>query len=367
MTKLQAVPPSTKKIIHLDMDAFFAAVEQRDNPELRGKAVIVGGDPDRRGVVSTCSYEARKFGVHSAMPSSQARKLCPHGIFIHGRMEVYIEESRRIRSIMHEFSDQIEPLSIDEAFLDVTFNKIGCPSATWVARMLKQRIHEVTGLTASAGVSYNMFLAKVASDINKPNGLTVITPEEAPQFLEKLPIGKFYGIGKVTTHKLEKIGIFTGADLKKLPLLDLLKIFGKNGKYYYDIVRGHDSRELETDWTRKSLGREITYEQDLKDLNQIADEVREISFMVADELKEQKLKGKTITLKLRYDNFETITRSRTLTDYIDEREKIAEIAIDLLRRKSQAGTRPVRLLGISLSNFPLPKIEHAWIQMEFPF
>lgn len=358
---------STKKFIHLDMDAFFAAVEQRDNPELRGKAVIVGGDPDRRGVVSTCSYEARKFGVHSAMPSGQAKRLCPHGIFIHGRMEVYQEESQRIRQVMHEFTDLVEPLSIDEAFLDVTTNKINCPSATWLARMLKQRIHEVTGLTASAGVSYNMFLAKVASDINKPNGLTVITPDDALDFLEKLPIKKFYGIGRVTAAKLERREIFTGADLKKLSLLESVKLFGKNGKYYYDIVRGRDSRELETNWIRKSLGREITYEHDLKDLNEIADQAREISFTVADELNNKQLKGKTITLKLRYENFQTITRSRSLPDFTAERDIIAATALDLLRRKTEAGKRAIRLLGVSVTNFPTSKPKNAWVQMEFPF
>lgn len=348
------------------MDAFYASVEQRDNPELRGKAVIVGGDPDKRGVVSTCSYEARKFGVHSAMPTGKAVRLCPHGIFIHGRMDVYVEVSRQIRAIMHEFTDLIEPLSIDEAYLDVTQNKIGCPSATWVARMLKQRIHEETGLTASAGVSFNMFLAKIASDIQKPNGLTVITPDKADEVLENLPIGKFYGIGKVTAAKLEKYGIYKGGDLKKMSLASLLELMGKNGKYYYDIVRGKDSRELEVDWIRKSLGRETTYETDLHDLNQIADEVRQLAFRVEKLLKKNKLSGKTITLKLRYDDFETITRSQSLPQATDDAEVIAKVADTLLRRKTDAGVRKVRLLGVTVSNFPLPETEE-WVQLELPF
>ncbi len=348
------------------MDAFFAAVEQRDRPELRGKAVIVGGDPDKRGVVSTCSYEARKFGVHSAMPTSQAVRLCPHGIFVHGRMEVYVEVSRQIRQIMHEFTDLIEPLSIDEAYLDVTDNKIGCPSATWVARMLKQRIHEETSLTASAGVSYNLFLAKIASDMQKPNGLTVIPPEEALEVLEKLPIKRFYGIGKVTAAKLEKYGIYTGAELKKLSLEALVELLGKSGRYYYDIVRGRDSRVLEVDWVRKSMGREITYEKDLADLNEIAKEVRGLAFRVEKMLKQQKLAGKTITLKLRYDDFETITRSQTLAKNTDDGEVIAAIAESLLRQKTDAGVRKVRLLGVTSSNFPVVKVIE-WEQMEFPF
>ncbi len=356
-----------KKYIHIDMDAFYASVEQRDNPELRGKAVIVGGDPDKRGVVSTCSYEARKFGVHSAMPTSKAVRLCPHGIFIHGRMEVYVEVSRQIRAIMHEFTDLIEPLSIDEAYLDVTENKIGCPSATWVARMLKQRIHEETGLTASAGVSFSMFLAKIASDMHKPNGLTVVTPEEAEALLENLPIGKFYGIGKVTAAKLEKYGIYKGADLKRMSLATLLELMGKSGKYYYDIVRCQDSRTLEVDWIRKSLGREITYEIDLSDLNQIAGEVKDLSFRVERLLKKNKLAGKTITLKLRYDDFETITRSQSLPHATDDGEAIAKIADNLLRCKTQAGVRKVRLLGVTASNFPPPKPAIEWVQLELPF
>lgn len=348
------------------MDAFFASVEQRDRPELRGKPVIVGGDPDKRGVVSTCSYEARKFGVHSAMPAGQAVRLCPHGIFIHGRMEVYKEASEQILQVMHEFTDRIEPLSIDEAYLDVTENKIGCPSATWIAAMLKRRIFEETALTASAGVSYNLFLAKIASDMQKPDGLTVISPEEALEVLEKLPIRKYYGIGKVTAAKLEKYGIYTGAELKKLSLEALVELLGKSGGYYYNIVRGHDSRELEVDWVRKSLGRENTYEHDLQDLNEIADEVRQLAFRVEKLLKKHRLAGKTITLKLRYDDFETITRSLTLPKNTDSGETIASVAERLLRQKTDAGVRKVRLLGVTSSNFPVaPSPE--WEQMEFPF
>ncbi len=233
-----------RKIIHVDMDAFFAAVEQRDNPELRGKPVIVGGRPGGRGVVSTCSYEARKFGVHSAMPTNEAYRLCPHGIFVNANFAAYKEASEIVRNIFFDYTDLVEPLSLDEAFLDVTENHKGNPSATLIAKEIRARIFEETQLTASAGVAPNKFIAKVASDFNKPDGLTIITPEKMEAFLEELDIKKFFGVGKATQKKMHALGIKTGADLKKWTEIDLVKAFGKSGRYYYKIVRGIDNREV---------------------------------------------------------------------------------------------------------------------------
>jgi DNA polymerase-4 len=256
-----------RKIIHIDMDAFYAAIEQRDNPALKGKPVIVGGDPDRRGVVSTCSYEARKFGVRSAMPSRTAMRLCPDAVLLYPRFEAYSKASKQVMSIFAEYTDLIEPLSLDEAFLDVTENKKNIPSATVIAMEIKRKIFEITGLTASAGVSYNKFLAKTASEINKPDGIAVIIPSEAEVFLEKLPIGKFFGIGKVSEKKMISLGITSGLELKATPLDKLVKHFGKNGRFYYDIVRGIDWRPVEPLRERKSYGREITLDEDILDVD----------------------------------------------------------------------------------------------------
>ncbi|MCK4708892.1 MAG: DNA polymerase IV, partial [Gammaproteobacteria bacterium] len=252
-----------KKIIHVDMDAFFAAVEQRDFPEYKGKPLIVGGNPEKRGVVATCSYEARKFGIHSAMASSTAYRLCPQAIIVKPRFEAYREVSNIIRSIFHQYTNLVEPLSLDEAYLDVSESSQFDGSASLIAKDIKQKIFEQTQLTASAGVSYNKFLAKVASDMNKPDGLTLIRPEQGEEFVAALAIGKFYGVGKATEAKMKSLGINAGADLKKLSLSECQQTFGKAGSYYYNICRGVDEREVVKQRERKSLGSETTFEKDL--------------------------------------------------------------------------------------------------------
>ena len=252
-----------RKIIHIDMDAFYAQVEARENPSLRGKPVIVGGNPDARGVVATCSYEARKFGIHSAMPARTARQLCPRAIFIKPRFDVYKTVSTQIGEIFRRYTDQVEFLSLDEAFLDVTENKKGIPSATQIAKEIKKAIYEELNLTGSAGVSYNKFLAKIASDYKKPNGLTVITPEKAQDFLDALPINKFFLVGKVTEEELRRIGVHYGRDLRKLELDYLVSVFKKRGYMLYDFARGIDNREVENSRIRKSIGAENTFNKDV--------------------------------------------------------------------------------------------------------
>ena len=353
-----------RKIIHIDMDAFFASIEIRDNPALRGKPVIVGGDPERRGVVSTCSYEARKFGVHSAMPARQAKKLCPQGIFLPVDMEKYARVSAQVQQIFYDYTDLVEPLSIDEAYLDVTHNKQHCRSATLLAQEIRVRIHRETGLTASAGVSFNKFLAKIASDINKPDGIAVITPAEAEEFIEKLPIDKFYGVGKVTADKMRQIGIKTGRDLKNFDESELIRLFGKAGIYYYNIVRGRDDREVETDLIRKSLGRETTLQVDIDDIPEIIELLAELAREVEYLLKEEGLSGRTITLKLRYEDFQAVTRSLTLPQPVNDYETIHKTVVSLLS-KTEAGKRKIRLAGVSVSSFP--EQESGPVQLEFDF
>ncbi|MEA2013553.1 MAG: DNA polymerase IV [Verrucomicrobiota bacterium] len=353
-----------RKIIHVDMDAFFASVEQRDFPQYRGKPLIVGGSPDKRGVVSTCSYEARKFGIHSAMSSARAVRLCPHGIFVRPRMQAYKEVSEQIRKIFHEYTDFVEPLSLDEAFMDVTENKLKIPYATEMARKIKRQIFLKTGLTASAGVSYNKFLAKVASDIKKPNGLTVVTPNNGTRFIEKLTIDKFFGVGKVTGKKMRRLGIRTGLQLKERTLKELIDLFGKNGKFYYDIARGIDNRQVNPHRVRKSLGSEITLPQDISGTENMLNILTEISEEVEKHLVNKKLKGKTITLKVKYSDFQTVTRCRTLSREVNDSETIMQHIKDLLQ-KTNAENEKVRLLGISLSNFPNDK--KKFVQLEFDF
>jgi DNA polymerase-4 len=346
------------------MDAFFASIEIRDNPALRGKPVIVGGNPEKRGVVSTCSYEARKFGVHSAMPSGRAKKLCPQGIFLSVNMEKYASVSAQVQKIFYDYTDLVEPMSLDEAFLDVTENKKHCRSATLLAQEIRERIYRETGLTASAGVSFNKFLAKVASDINKPDGLAVIAPDEANEFIEKLPIEEFYGVGKVTAGKMKELGINNGLDLKNFDKSELVRSFGKSGIYYYNIARGCDARPVETDIPRKSLGRETTLQIDISDISEIIKILEDLSREVEAMLKEEGLAGRTVTLKLRYENFQTVTRSLTLPCLINEYESIRGTAIGLLG-KTQAGQRKVRLLGVTVSGFP--EQESGPVQLEFQF
>ena len=336
-----------RKIIHLDMDAFFASVEQRDNPEYQNKPLIVGGDPNKRGVVAACSYEARKFGIHSAMPASRAKRLCPDAIFVRPRMEAYREVSEQIRAIFRQYTNLVEPLSLDEAYLDVSDSELFQNSATLIAKDIKRSIFEATNLIASAGVSYNKFLAKIASDMDKPDGLYLITPEQGEPFVEQLKIGKFHGVGKATEAKMKALGIHTGADLKQWTEEDLVKRFGKVGRHYYLIVRGIDHRSVVNTRIRKSLGTEHTYDQDLDDPDQMQKELERLAIKVADNLAEKKLTALTITIKIKYNNFEQITRCHTAEACLNYESMIALIP-DLLA-KTEISTRKVRLLGVSVS------------------
>lgn len=331
------------------MDAFYASVEQRDNPKLRGKPVIIGGDPRERGVVATCSYEARIFGVHSAMPVSVAYRLCPKGIFVRPRFEVYEEVSEQIRDIFHEYTDLVEPLSLDEAYLDVTHNKKNQPSATLLAKQIKEEIYQKTHLTASAGVSFNKFLAKTASDWQKPNGLTVIPPNKALGFIEKLPIGKFHGVGRVTEKKMKSYGINTGSDLRKYDRATLIRLFGKVGGFYYDIAHMQDHRPVNPFRTRKSYGREITFQQDIKDLEHEHQVLKKLAEEVASMLQEAGKSARTITLKVRYEDFTTITRSHTQDQPYKGSQELLGEAINLLNA-TDAKARYIRLLGVAASN-----------------
>jgi len=345
-----------RKIIHVDMDAFYASVEQRDNPLLKGKPIAVGGSPEGRGgVVAAASYEARKFGVRSAISSKKAKQLCPDLIFIRPRFDVYKEVSGRIREIFHRYTDIIEPLSLDEAYLDVTEDKQGIGSAIDIATMIRKAIKEELNLTASAGVSINKFVAKIASDMNKPDGMTFIGPSKVNSFMEKLAVEKFHGVGKVTAEKMKKMGLHTGADLKKLSELQLVKHFGKTGKFFYKIVRGIDDREVRAHRETKSIGAEDTFPYDLMDLKEMNAELEKIANVVHDRLMRYKMKGRTVTLKIKYHDFKQITRSTSFAEGIDDLEVILNTAVQLL-----GGTEPedskIRLLGISLSNFYGPGI-----------
>ncbi|MEJ2639383.1 MAG: DNA polymerase IV [Desulfosarcinaceae bacterium] len=333
------------------MDAFYAAVEQRDNPDLKGKAVIVGGSPQGRGVVTTCSYEARTFGVHSAMPAARAARLCPHAVFVRPRFEVYRSVSRQIRAIFHEYSDLVEPLSLDEAFLDVTVNPKKMPSATLIAREILRAIYERTGrLTASAGVSFNKFLAKVASDYHKPHGITVVPPNQAQAFIAALPIRKFFGVGRVTEEKMQRLGIRTGADLLRYSEAELVRHFGKVGRFYYRIARGRDDRPVRPHWVRKSIGKETTLSEDIDDVDQMLAILSHLSEKVTAYLVKEKRQGQTLTLKVKYADFQTVTRSTTLPQPISDLGTILG-RLPRLLAATEAGRRKVRLLGVSVSNF----------------
>lgn len=340
-----------RKIIHLDMDAFFASVEQRDNASLRGKPLVVGGKPDSRGVVAAASYEARQYGIHSAMPCSHAYRKCPQTIFVRPRFEVYKKVSRQIRTIFLHYTSIIEPLSLDEAYLDVTDNKMGQKSATIIAEQIRSEIYQQTGLTASAGVSYNKFLAKTASDINKPNGIKVILPAEGEHFVAQLPIGKFYGIGKVTEKKMQQLGIQTGRDLKEKSLEFLEHHFKSSSSYFYNVSRGIDNRPVKsTRSPRKSLSNETTFAHDIDDIKELQGYLRQLAEEVAEDLRLKQLMGKTITLKVKYDNFDQVTRSQTFHQAINDGEQVYSVCTQLLKN-TDAGLRKVRLLGIGLSSF----------------
>ncbi len=339
---------SNKKIIHIDMDAFFASVEQRDFPELQGKPVIVGGQPDSRGVVAACSYEARQFGIHSAMPSSQAYRLCPDAIFVKPRFEAYRQASSIIRKIFYSFTSFVEPPSLDEAYLDVSHCSLHNGSATLIAQDIKAEIQQQTRLTASAGISYNKFLAKIASDINKPNGLYVITPEQGEAFIENLPIRKFHGIGKATETKMAKLGIHNGKQLKQASLQCLNENFGKAGQHYYQIARGIDPRPVKINRSNKSIGIETTFEQDIFDTKVILKLLHQLLEKALEKARQKKLSPRTLTIKIKYNNFEQITRSRTLTTSIKPGEAAKHLLEELVN-STAVGQRRVRLLGITLS------------------
>jgi len=336
-----------RKIIHVDMDAFYASVEQFDNPKLKGKPLAVGGG-GKRGVVSAASYEARKFGVKSAMAGNLAVKLCPDLIFVKPRFERYSEISKQIRSIFFEYSDLVEPLSLDEAYIDVTYNKKGNPSASLIAKEIRERIFNEVGLTASAGISINKFVAKVASDYNKPNGQKTVNPEEVLAFLEQLDIRKFYGIGKVTAQKMYNKGIFTGLDLKGKSLEFLETHFGKSGKYYYYIVRGQHNSEVKTHRRRKSLAAERTFNDNLSSEIFMLEKLEHIAEEVSRRLKKSKVAGKTVALKIKYSDFTLQTRSKTLPYFVTDKSIILETTKDLLYQEKLKNS--VRLLGISISN-----------------
>lgn len=339
---------SHRKIIHIDMDAFFASVEQRDHPEWKGKPIAVGGNKER-GVVAAASYEARKYGVYSAMPSRRAAQLCPDLIFVKHRFDVYKEVSMQIRDIFYQFTDLVEPLSLDEAYLDVTENKYGYKSAINMAMKIKKQIKEATQLTASAGVSINKFLAKIASDLDKPDGLYVIMPDEVEQFAEDLPVKKFYGVGKATLAKMERLDIHTGKDLKQLSKLELAQHFGKFGTYLYDVCRGVDSRSVKPHRERKSFSLERTYDQDLETRENVLNTLHVLCKKLSEGLQKKSIKGKTVNLKVRYADFTTMTRAKSLNGYFNDEEIIRNICDELIEEFLESGNG-IRLLGVGLSN-----------------
>ncbi len=341
-----------RQIIHIDMDAFYASVEQRDFPQYRNKPVVVGGDPASRGVVATCSYEARTFGIHSAMACSQALRLCPQAIFVRPRFEVYRQISQQIRDIMFSYTDVVEPLSLDEAYLDVTQCNRTFGSPTLIAKAIQKDIQSKTGLTASAGISYNKFLAKIASDLDKPNGLTLITEKQGPNFVQQLPIGKFYGIGPATQEKMQCMGIYTGDDLLAWSLDELKPLFGKASLYYYNAARGLDDREVESHRQRKSIGSEKTFDEDLRDPKEMLEKLHQLATEVWQEMQQKEVTARTITVKVKFDDFVQVTRAKTVSRNINE---VVEITVHLqeLLHKAEIEGRRVRLLGVTVSNLDM--------------
>ena len=335
-----------RKIIHVDMDAFYASVEQMDDPSLKSKPVAVGGSRDR-GVVAAASYEARKYGVKSAMASIQAKKRCPELIFVKARFSRYKEISDQIRRIFQDYTDLIEPLSLDEAFLDVTINKKGIELASEIATQIRQRIHSEIGLTSSAGISINKFVAKVASDINKPNGQKTIHPSQVDDFLDSLPINKFFGIGRVTAKKMKEIGVHNGADLRKLNEIELKNHFGKVGTHFYRVVRSLQNNPVNPNRIRKSIGAEQTFNQDIETESFMLDKLAGIAEELEKRMAKSSNKGKTITIKIKYSDFSQQTRSKTVENYVSTKEEFFPIIKDLLFQKSLE--KPVRLLGISIT------------------
>ncbi|MEY2921708.1 MAG: polymerase [Bacteroidota bacterium] len=353
-----------RKIIHIDMDAFYASVEQMDNPDLRGKPIAVGGS-ENRGVVAAASYEARKFGVRSAISGVLAKKNCPELIFVKPRFDRYKEISKKIHTIFHEYTDLVEPLSLDEAYLDVTYNKKGNPSATLLAHEIRTRILNEVGLTASAGISVNKFVAKIASDYNKPNGQKTVNPDEVMSFLEELPIRKFYGVGKVTTEKMYQLGIFTGLELKSKTLEFLSTHFGKSGAFYYHVVRGIHDSEVKPDRITKSVAAEHTFDTNLSSEIFMLEQLEKIATSLERRLKKQNIAGKTVTLKIKYSDFSQQTRSKTVPYFIADKGLILENVKELLYQERMKDS--VRLLGISLSNLNTEQKKTVVVQLQFAF
>lgn len=355
---------SNRKIVHIDMDAFFASVEQLDNPSLRDKAVIVGGSPQSRGVVAACSYEARKFGVRSAMSCAKAARLCPKAIFTRPRMDRYREISGQIMEIFFKYTDLVEQLSVDEAFLDLTQNHLGEASASLLAETIRSDIFNKTGLTASAGVSCNKFIAKVASDINKPNGMTVIPPAQVLEFLDTLPIGKFYGVGSATEKKMERIGVKAGGDLRRFTLEELIFQFGKQGSYFYNICRGIDPRPVKNSRERKSIGSETTLAEDILDMQLIRQILAEQAHSVITSMQKKNMGAHTLTIKIRYHDFTTISRSTTSrTPLLNSRD--ISFYIPRLLENTEAGRKKIRLLGVTVSG--LFQLNSNPVQLRLPF
>jgi DNA polymerase-4 len=353
-----------RKIIHIDMDAFYTSVEQMDNPLLRGKPIAVGGG-EIRGVVAAASYEARKYRVRSAISGFQAKKNCPELIFVKPRFDRYKEISNKIQKIFYDYTNLVEPLSLDEAYLDVTLNKKGNPSATLIAQEIRKRIYNEVGLTASAGISINKFIAKVASDFNKPNGQKTVNPDEVELFLEALPIGKFYGVGEVTKAKMYQLGIFTGTDLKDKSLDFLEKHFGKSGSFYYDVVRGIHKSEVKSERVAKSVAAEHTFDENLSSEIFMLEKLEIIAEQLEQRLKKYGIAGKTITLKIKYSDFTLQTRSKTLPYFISDKALLLEIAKELLYQERMKNS--VRLLGISMNNLNNEIKKVIAIQLKFDF
>lgn len=356
--------PIYRKIIHIDMDAFYASVEQMDNPALRGKPIAVGGS-ENRGVVAAANYEARKFGVRSAISGILAKKYCPEIIFVRPRFDRYKEISSKIHKIFHDYTDMVEPLSLDEAYLDVTQNKKGNPSASLLAQEIRLRILNEVGITASAGISVNKFVAKIASDYNKPNGQKTVNPDEVIPFLEELPIRKFYGVGKVTTEKMYQLGIFTGLDLKSKSIEFLEKHFGKSGKFYFHVVRGIHNSEVKPSRNTKSVASEHTFDVNLTSEIFMLEQLEKIAVSLEKRLKKYNVSGKTVTLKIKYSDFTQQTRSKTLPYFISDKSLILETVEELLYQERMKDS--VRLLGISLSNLNTEVKKAVVVQLKFDF
>ena len=364
---------SLRRIIHVDMDQFFAAVEQRDRPELRGLPVAVGHDGPR-GVVSTASYEARRYGVHSAQSIQVAKRLCPQLVIVHPRFQAYKEVSMQIRDIMHDYTDLIEPLSLDEAFLDVTENKRGMVLAVDIAREIKQRILDTTQLTASAGVSYCKFLAKIASDWRKPDGLTVVHPDRALQFIDQLHVERIWGVGHKTAEHMHRMGIFTGADLRRCSETHLVQEFGKMGHVFYDFARGIDERPVVSEWERKSVSCEQTFEEDIYKPSAVTIELYHTVLELLHRLEKSAFEGRTLTLKVKFSDFRQITRSLTAPHPLLTKEAILPLAKQLLREIPYSRQQPIRLLGLGVSHAAADAVDDEdpdtrllWKELELQF